>query len=467
MEEQRKIRIAAPDAEILEKIKGYLNDSTSKHTRQYTIEVVTPMFGGGVKAGIVDKDMPIRATEIRGHLRFWWRMLYGAGLNPKELFDAESWLWANTKKSSAVDVFVKQNPKTAQWRNFKDKSGFNNFSSELYALFSAIQKPCLLREGYCFDLIITSSLSNQKMSEVDKTILTWLTFGGLGARTRRGCGTLKLVSANQPIVAKRSTFPSNIDVYLSEKHSASAMDAWKDVVDIYQNFRQGFRGEKHKKILRNGNIARVPGRSKWPEPDAIRTITECALKPKSDNKLSGNIDSLINTHDHSIPVVGTDFLKAFPRAVLGLPINFHFADGPTKNARAKRDLDPADAELLPNISATKEDEQPLTRMASPIITKPVLINHQWFSMVAILPYDHALAMNACLHYQSNQGEKKKKIIEKQYISGQHFVGGGLCPMGNHSNAIEALIAHITSQKQKENKFAKRETFVAKEETDHA
>ncbi len=37
--------------------------------------LVTPMYGGGVTSTVVDTDMPIRVTGIRGQLRFWWRLL--------------------------------------------------------------------------------------------------------------------------------------------------------------------------------------------------------------------------------------------------------------------------------------------------------------------------------------------------------------------------------------------------------
>lgn len=55
--------------------------------------LVTPMFGGGVKPGEVDREMPIRASALRGHLRFWWRLLHGADRRPSDLFDVESDLW--------------------------------------------------------------------------------------------------------------------------------------------------------------------------------------------------------------------------------------------------------------------------------------------------------------------------------------------------------------------------------------
>src|SRR5437870_636220 len=43
--------------------------------RVYTL--ITPLFGGGAMAGERDEVTVIRGTEIRGHLRFWWRACYG------------------------------------------------------------------------------------------------------------------------------------------------------------------------------------------------------------------------------------------------------------------------------------------------------------------------------------------------------------------------------------------------------
>ena len=42
----------------------------TEEERTYTIKLITPMYGGGVVAGVVDEEMPVRATSIRGHLRF-------------------------------------------------------------------------------------------------------------------------------------------------------------------------------------------------------------------------------------------------------------------------------------------------------------------------------------------------------------------------------------------------------------
>lgn len=47
-------------------------------SRTYTIEVITPLFGGGVEVGVNDPVTLICPSSIRGLLRFWWRATLGA-----------------------------------------------------------------------------------------------------------------------------------------------------------------------------------------------------------------------------------------------------------------------------------------------------------------------------------------------------------------------------------------------------
>lgn len=43
-----------------------------KHWHTLDCQLITPMYGGGVISTKVDTAMPIRASGIRGQLRFWW-----------------------------------------------------------------------------------------------------------------------------------------------------------------------------------------------------------------------------------------------------------------------------------------------------------------------------------------------------------------------------------------------------------
>src|SRR5271157_2833052 len=76
--------------------------------RNFIIEVITPMFGGGVKTSENDPLTAIRPTSIRGHLRFWWRATRGATRcgTVAELRQREGEIWGTTDNPSPVCIEV-------------------------------------------------------------------------------------------------------------------------------------------------------------------------------------------------------------------------------------------------------------------------------------------------------------------------------------------------------------------------
>ena len=50
---------------------------------RYEFETVTIMVGGGAVSGQIDDSMPIRATSIRGSLRYFWRLLKSSELGDR------------------------------------------------------------------------------------------------------------------------------------------------------------------------------------------------------------------------------------------------------------------------------------------------------------------------------------------------------------------------------------------------
>ncbi|MFQ5435195.1 MAG: type III-B CRISPR module RAMP protein Cmr1, partial [Anaerolineae bacterium] len=67
--------------------------------REY--ELITPLFGGGPTPGEVDPVTPIRGTEIRGQLRFWWRATRGRGSSTLDkLRSEEERIWGSASKAS-------------------------------------------------------------------------------------------------------------------------------------------------------------------------------------------------------------------------------------------------------------------------------------------------------------------------------------------------------------------------------
>ncbi|MGA7496153.1 MAG: type III-B CRISPR module RAMP protein Cmr1 [Isosphaeraceae bacterium] len=76
-------------------------------SRRYEIELITPMFGGGVEPRMNDPSFPIRPTAIRGQLQFWWRATVGAQYATLAgLRAAQSAVWGSTERASRVRVLV-------------------------------------------------------------------------------------------------------------------------------------------------------------------------------------------------------------------------------------------------------------------------------------------------------------------------------------------------------------------------
>jgi CRISPR-associated protein Cmr1 len=77
--------VARKDHEMITEIREY--------------QLITPLFGGGVEPNTPDPVTTIRATEIRGHLRFWWRATRGGQFKTiKELKEAEDIIWGAASK---------------------------------------------------------------------------------------------------------------------------------------------------------------------------------------------------------------------------------------------------------------------------------------------------------------------------------------------------------------------------------
>ncbi|MBI2806670.1 MAG: type III-B CRISPR module RAMP protein Cmr1 [Planctomycetes bacterium] len=86
--------------------------------RSYDIELITPMFGGGVSTRVNDPSFPIRPTSIRGQLQFWWRATVGAQYATRqELRAAQSAVWGDTLASRLqvrVEVLKNRVSRSAQ-----------------------------------------------------------------------------------------------------------------------------------------------------------------------------------------------------------------------------------------------------------------------------------------------------------------------------------------------------------------
>lgn len=319
--------------------------------------LITPMFGGGVTPGEVDREMPIRASALRGQLRFWWRLLYGAGRKPSDLFAVESALWGGISskgpRASRVTLRVRQTtnrgpgnlpassvPSGAQ--GGVQLAPEDKLDLPAYALIPDPESKgrSLLQAGYGFDLVLrfTQTVTHQQQKEVIEALRWWASFGGVGARTRRGFGAVKVDSGDvelKPVTDEEVKMQGGWIV--SGQRERDAIKAWKEAVDAFQRFRQG------------KNV----GRSRWPEPDAIR-------------RLAG-VNAAAHVPEH--PADGV-----FPRAAFGLPIVFHFKDSGDPGKRGERN------ESDPTLEPVSGD-----RMASPLILRPWFDGQRYRPVALLLP----------------------------------------------------------------------------------
>ena len=102
-----------------------------------------------------------------------------------------------------------------------------------------------------------------------------------------------------------------------------SMKAWHICVRKLQKFRQGpgFARKANDQGQANGAS---PGRSYWPEPDAIRRMADRWFgKNQLSQHLNGQRQPVGDPHDHAPSHLSGN---VFPRAAFGLPIIFKFRD---------------------------------------------------------------------------------------------------------------------------------------------
>ncbi len=324
--------------------------------RSVVVRVITPMFGGGVEPAVNDPITLIRGPSIRGQLRFWWRATRGAAQpDVSTLRKAEAQVWGSVQSPSPVQIEVQVTKlgKREACAKFEPRRNMPVFTQGYppYALFpfqgnprERIQ-PALARRDVEFRLTLRYPKALEE--DIEAALWAWLNFGGLGARTRRGCGALFSKDFAPPggdansleswcnssrrylSAGARQLWPTLGQLYLKTGSAQPAMDAWGELVGLLAHFRQGVG------LGRSPGRGQRPGRSYWPEADSLRRIT-CEAEAR---------------HRQSITMSEP---PAFPRSELGLPIVFHFKD-------------PGDR---PNDSVLYPSEQG-DRMASPVILRPL------------------------------------------------------------------------------------------------
>lgn len=317
--------------------------------------LITPVFGGGVDARKKDPITLVRASGLRGALRFWWRAT-SALTDVEALRSEEATLFGDVHglrpQASRVQVAVVRQP-----RRINDYPVF--VRGHAFKLMPEI------RDGFAYGAFPLRSQGPEKLHDVlhhctdtfeveigcpaveipnlQRALWALFHFGGLGARVRRGFGALELESAvgfDLPTIddgwpdgpSSASAWPTLAGKAMSNRSFREPIAAQECALNLLRAFRQGTLGRRV-----DGGRDR-PGRSRWPEPDAIRALYLRTLKTIHAAERMLHFDK-------------------FPRAAFGAPIIFHFKSSPGE-------IEPPDTELVPRGS------KPLNRLASSLLLRP-------------------------------------------------------------------------------------------------
>jgi len=425
-----------------------------RHT--YEISLITPLFGGGPVPGENDPVTLIRGASIRGNLRFWWRATRGARFeNIKDLRAREGEIWGTASYPSLVTVNINEVTKgrPEQWATYKPdrkRGGVKSLPGpvneyfKMYALFpfrgetkkirgerKVIQQPSSVIRQASFKLILKWPKNMDLLMDIKAAVWAWVNFGGLGARTRRGCGALycselspssdnvdllknwykrclEKYSIEPPLKTRNwPTLPEPNKILIQTNNGGemikrSPLKAWAKTIEALEKFRQ------KPGIGRRRKSDGKPGRSLWPEADSLRQLTGQS-SPK---------------HRHPT----TTRNNAFPRAEFGLPIVFHFKDS----------HDPVDCKLLPPCD--------LKRMASPLILKPLAVNpDQAVSM--ILPLRTNLPGGVTVKYTNTNSNETNRHFGHDNVRSSHLAeyDSPLKFASSSGSALDAFLKYARSR----------------------
>ncbi|MEJ8304451.1 type III-B CRISPR module RAMP protein Cmr1 [Saccharibacillus sacchari] len=373
----------------------------------YNVKTVTPMFGGGSEAGRIDKNRPVHVSSIKGQLRFWWRATRGATFaTTYELRKREIEIFGDTQQPSSMKIWI-EHIRNNEIQSYAPQRYDNHAPYPPY-LFQKVNdgargsKPvhyilqCEFR--LCMQwsqkviLLKESNPEEFKKWQLDweAAVWAWINFGGIGARTRRGGGSLYChnvspgsdVNSSQnfmnwlnermkhfelndlkttdtlkewPTLSGKVIVKDQIDdnwrmenclLGRENEPGTRLRGSWYESIECYRRFRH--------KVLRGNK------RSLWPEPDSVREIT--GMKEIA--------------HETPHPSTKPSKLVSFPRAQLGLPIIFKFRQNKVLDNSYTDKREPYTTQLLPKGK---------TRLASPLILKTIAIQeNKGFAAIIVL-----------------------------------------------------------------------------------
>ena len=146
----------------------------------FECEVITPMF----LAGADGKTPELRAPSLKGLMRFWWRALHG-NLDLKQLREQEAQIFGTAdekigRSKFSLRIIPDGELQVGEFQPLPHHTG----SRKGFSLFA-------VKPGMKFKIKITS-LDEEILKKMENLIKASLVLAGLGKRSRRGFGSVKI-----------------------------------------------------------------------------------------------------------------------------------------------------------------------------------------------------------------------------------------------------------------------------------
>ncbi len=283
------------------------------------MQVVTPLFLAGADQRLAE----LRPPSVRGVLRFWFRALTGPllGYEPRALQRAEAMLFGDTKQASPWILRIYP-------LSMKPESAGRFPRSVAYLGYGPIINDRAQREFFppgssCLLSVMWSKKDPHLARLLEATLWLWGQLGGLGARVRRGFGSVYLEPEEGdilPIWFGRAESP--------KKLAGSLENGLRECRKVFATALEG--------------IPRSQGTPTSPEFFVLdNRFAELYIGTKVFDDWSGALEAvgevlitfrrLHRSLDREIvrqfiPSSGTPPEGTLERAGFGLPLNFYFRD---------------------------------------------------------------------------------------------------------------------------------------------
>ncbi len=170
------------------------------------MQVTTPLFNGGVDPGD-DGGVGVRVPSIRGALRFWFRALAGRAIGPdlRGLARVERQVFGGTDAASPVKLRIPSQPpvskpgrpdfvqgESGRWVVYLLGQGLGDLKNRL------VTRP-YVAPTKTFDLQLRFTGDEGAAALAVASLWLLCAYGGVGARTRRGFGGLRIVGVEGPL----------------------------------------------------------------------------------------------------------------------------------------------------------------------------------------------------------------------------------------------------------------------------